>query len=179
MCASMFSLMVMAGDRFFAIMYPMKSRVTRRKVSYLLILVWAAAIAIATPLLFVYYYMERQWKDVLETYCDEKWPMRTMEDNKCDYGMRSKKIYWIIVCAVLNWFPMVCMTLAYTVIVIKLRQHRVGPKLGAASKSTIQERSKRKVGTYLGLRGNNRNTDSKSLVLCFWQDIFMSLLLLL
>ena len=145
MCSSMFTLMVIAGDRFFAIMYPVKSRVTKRKVSVLLILVWTAAIAIATPLLFMYYYMERQWKDVLEMYCDEKWPMRTLEDNTCDYGMFAKKTYWIVVCAVLNWFPMVVMTLAYAIIVIKLRTHRVVPKLGAMSRSSIQERSKRKV----------------------------------
>ena len=145
MCASMFTLIVLAGDRFYAIMFPMHSRVNKRKVSYLLIAVWLASCAIATPLLFVYTYIERQWADVLETYCDERWPMKMVEDNKCDGGLTSKKAYWIVVCCVLNWTPMVCTTLAYTFIVIKLRKHKIGPKLGASTRSTVQQRSKRKV----------------------------------
>ncbi|XP_052778400.1 QRFP-like peptide receptor [Mya arenaria] len=145
MCASMFTLVVIAGDRFYAIMFPMHSRVTKRKVSYLLILVWMASIAIATPLLFMYYYIERQWADVLETYCDEKWPMKTEADGSCDGGLTSKKVYWIVVCGVLNWTPMLIMMLSYTFIVIKLRKHKIGPKLGASSKSSVQQRSTRKV----------------------------------
>ena len=145
MCSSMFTLVVIAGDRFYAIMFPMHSRVTKRKVSYLLIIVWLASIAIATPLPFMFYYIERQWKDVLETYCDEKWPMRLEDDGTCDDGLTSKKAYWIIVCGVLNWTPMLVMTLSYTFIVIKLRKHKIGPKLGASSKSSVQQRSTRKV----------------------------------
>lgn len=145
MCASMFTLVVIAGDRFFAIMYPVQSRVTRRKVSIVLSLVWLLAIAIATPLLFIYFYMERRWLDIDETFCDELWPLRKLPDGTCDQGLTSKKAYWIVVCGVLNWTPMLCMTLAYTIIVIKLRKHKIVPKLGASTKSSIQERSKRRV----------------------------------
>lgn len=147
MCASMFTLLVLAGDRFFAIMYPMKSRVTRRKVSIMLSFVWLLAMAIATPLLFIFYYAERRWKDVNEAFCSEIWPTKVLADGSCDNGLTSKKIYWIIVCAVLNWTPMLFMTVAYTFIVIKLRQHKIVPKLGASSQSSIQERSKRKVSS--------------------------------
>ena len=148
MCASMFTLLVIAGDRFFAIMFPMKSRVTRRKVSIMLSLVWFLSMAIGSPLLFVFQYDERTWLDVKEKFCDGIWPEKVLSDGSCDYGITSKKIYWIIVCAVLNWTPMLFMTVAYTVIVIKLRQHRIVPKLGASSKSTIQEKSKRRVSKY-------------------------------
>ncbi|XP_053391825.1 QRFP-like peptide receptor [Mercenaria mercenaria] len=145
MCASMFTLLVIAGDRFFAIMYPMKSRVTRRKVSIMLSLVWFLAMAIGSPLLFVYHYDERKWLDVKEAFCAGIWPTKVNSDGSCDNGITSKKIYWIIVCGVLNWTPMLFMTLAYTFIVIRLRKHKIVPKLGASSKSSIQERSKRRV----------------------------------
>ena len=146
MCASMFTLSVIASDRFFAIMFPMKSRVTRRKVTLVLSAVWVAAIAIATPLLFMFFYMERRWQDVNEKYCDEKWPMKSTEDGKCDNGLASKQAYWIVVCGILNWTPMLIMTVAYTSIVIKLKKNRIVPNLGASSKSSIQQKSKRKVG---------------------------------
>ncbi|KAL4239893.1 hypothetical protein ACF0H5_000693 [Mactra antiquata] len=149
MCASMFTLMVIAGDRFFAIMYPMKSRVTRRKVSIVLSLVWFTAIAIATPLLFIFYHLERKWLDLKETICAEKWPTKELADGSCDQGLTSKKAYWIVVCGVLNWTPMLCMALAYTFIVVKLQKHKIVPKLGASSKSSVQQRSKRKVVTML------------------------------
>ena len=145
MCASMFTLMVIAGDRFFAIMFPMKSRVTRRKVSVVLIVVWLAAIAIATPLLFMYSYKERRWSDVFERYCDEVWPMKETDDGSCDFGQASKRAYWIVICGVLNWTPMICMMMAYTFIVVKLRKNKIVPKLGASARSTIQQKSKRRV----------------------------------
>ena len=144
----MFTLMVIACDRFFAIMFPMKSRVTRRKVSIVLIAVWIAAIAIASPLLFIYSFLERHWADVYETYCDEIWPMKRTSDGSCDYGQASKQAYWILVCGVLNWTPMICMMMAYTFIVVKLRNHKIVPKLGASAKSTIQQKSKRRVSIH-------------------------------
>lgn len=149
MCSSMFTLMVIAGDRFFAIMFPVKSRVTRRKISLVLAVVWIAAIAIAAPLLFMYAQLERRWADVYETYCDEVWPMTWRSDGTCDRGQSSKKAYWIVVCGVLNWTPMICMMMAYTFIVIKLRKHKIVPKLGASARSTIQQKSKRRVGVFI------------------------------
>ena len=74
--------------------------------------------------------------------------MKYTSDGLCDYGQASKKAYWIVVCGVLNWTPMICMMMAYTFIVVKLRKHKIVPKLGASAKSTIQEKSKRRVGIY-------------------------------
>lgn len=145
MCASVFTLMALAGDRFFAIMFPLKSRVTQRKVSYIIVFVWIWSLAVGAPVLFVYAYSERQWKNFLERFCTDIWPQSVMSDGECDRGLTSKRAYWTLVIVVLNWVPMVMMMISYTVILVKLYQNRIVPSSGALSVSAIQQRSKKKV----------------------------------
>ncbi|XP_061175179.1 neuropeptide FF receptor 2-like [Saccostrea echinata] len=145
MCASVFTLVAIAGDRFFAIVFPLKSRVTQRKVSVIIIVIWLAAIAIALPVLFFYAYMERPWKNFVEKYCTEVWPQILQSDGTCDQGKSSRKAYWICLLVVLNWVPMLLMMIAYTVIFIKLRKTRRVSKTGRLSMSVVQQRSKKKV----------------------------------
>ncbi|XP_071107553.1 QRFP-like peptide receptor [Haliotis cracherodii] len=145
MCASVFTLMAIAGDRFFAIIFPLKSRVTQRKVSVVIVLVWLSSAAIGIPSLLVYTYNERHWKNHLERFCTDVWPVQVTSDGVCDNGLTSKRAYWTLVVVVLNWVPMIVMTIAYTVIVLKLRFNRIVPSSGELSLSAIQQRSKRKV----------------------------------
>lgn len=145
MCASVFTLVAIAGDRFFAIVFPLKSRVTQRKVSVIIIVIWLAAIAIGLPVLFFYAYTERQWKNFVEKYCTEVWPQVLQSDGTCDQGKRSRKAYWICLLVVLNWVPMVLMMVAYFVIFIKLRKSRRVSKTGRLTISAVQQRSKKKV----------------------------------
>ena len=145
MCASVFTLVAIAGDRFFAIVFPLKSRVTQRKVSVIIIVIWLAAIAIGLPVLFFYAYTERPWKNFVEKYCTEVWPQVLQSDGNCDQGKRSRKAYWICLLVVLNWVPMLLMMVAYTVIFIKLRKSRRVSRTGRLSISAVQQRSKKKV----------------------------------
>ena len=145
MCASVFTLVAIAGDRFFAIMFPLKSRVTQRKVSVMIIIIWLAAISIGMPVLFFYSYGERQWKNFFEAYCLEVWPQIRRSDGECDTGLTSRSAYWICVLVVLNWIPMLVMMVTYTVILVRLRRSRKVARCGRLSISAIQQRSKRKV----------------------------------
>lgn len=77
MVASVMTLMAIAGDRFFAIIFPLKARVTERRVGVVVILIWLSALGIGLPPLFFYTYTERQWKDYLETFCTDVWPVTT------------------------------------------------------------------------------------------------------
>ena len=77
MVASVMTLMAIAGDRFFAIIFPLRARVTERRVGVVVTLVWLSALAIGLPPLFFYTYTERQWKDYLETFCTDVWPVTT------------------------------------------------------------------------------------------------------
>lgn len=145
MCASVFTLVAIAGDRFFAIVFPLKSRVTQRKVSVIIIVIWLAALAIALPVLFFYAYTERPWKNFIEKFCTEVWPQVLQSDGTCDQGKTSRKAYWICLLVVLNWVPMLLMMIAYTVIFVKLRKSRRVSRTGRLSMSAVQQRSKKKV----------------------------------
>nr|KAG5704165.1 hypothetical protein BaRGS_009695 [Batillaria attramentaria] len=109
MVASVMTLMAIAGDRFFAIIFPLKSRVTERRVSFVVIFIWLSALGIGLPPLFFYTYTERQWKDYLESFCTDVWPAVVSDDGECDQGLTSKQAYWTVVSVVLNWLPMAVM----------------------------------------------------------------------
>lgn len=144
MCASIFTLVAIASDRFYAIMFPLKSRITQRRVSLIMCIIWASSAAIGTPALFFYKYTERQWKDFRERFCSDVWPQTRDSDGDCDEGYMSKSTYWIFVLVVLNWFPMVIMLVVYTIILVRLGKKRIIPSSGALSSSAIQQRSKQK-----------------------------------
>ncbi|XP_050409422.1 trissin receptor-like [Patella vulgata] len=144
MCASTFTLLVIAGDRFFAIIYPLNARVTQRKVSVMVIGIWLSAIAVGSAPLFTYTYKERTWKNYVEKFCTDVWPTYTIKE-KCDNGLTSKRAFWTMVSVVLNWVPMIVMTILYTIIILNLRFNRVVPSSGELSLSAIQRRSKSKV----------------------------------
>ncbi|XP_033749044.1 QRFP-like peptide receptor [Pecten maximus] len=145
MCASVFTLMALAGDRFFAIMFPLKSRVTQRKVSIVAVLVWLCATSIGMPVLFVYTYTERHWSDFTEKFCTDVWPGVREADGDCDSGRQSRRAFWTCVVVVLNWIPMLVMTITYTVLFVRLRKQKIVPSTGSISISTVQQRSKKKV----------------------------------
>ncbi|CAC5402403.1 NPFFR2 [Mytilus coruscus] len=145
MCASIFTLVAIAGDRFFAIMFPLKSRITQRRVSFVMVIIWTCAAAIGMPALFFYKYTKRQWKDFLERFCSDVWPQTRNSDGECDNGYRSKSAYWVCVLVVLNWIPMVIMIVMYTIILVRLGKRKIIPSSGALSTSAIQQRSKRKL----------------------------------
>lgn len=145
MCASVFTLMAIAGDRFFAITFPIKSRMSPRNVTVVNGVVWVSAAVIGSPALFVYTYTERQWENYKEMFCsDNDWPAKEV-DKICDWGLSYKKAFWTIVCVVLNWVPMVVMTILYSIILVQLRYNRIMPSSGALSISARQQKSKRKV----------------------------------
>ncbi|GFN91874.1 neuropeptide ff receptor 2 [Plakobranchus ocellatus] len=138
-----FTMMAIAGDRFFAIVFPFKARVTQSKVKIVLAFVWLCAISISIPPLVFYKYFERRWKDYTETFCTDIWP-----DNNCDFGVKAERAYWTVVVAVLNWLPMLMMTINYSVIIHRLRFTRVVHG-GSNSMTAIQKRSARRVVTMM------------------------------
>ncbi|XP_060064131.1 QRFP-like peptide receptor [Ylistrum balloti] len=145
MCASVFTLMALACDRFFAIMFPLKSRVTQRKVSIVAVFVWLSSISIGIPVLFVYTYTERKWSDFTEKFCTDVWPAVQEADGDCDSGRQSRRAFWTCVVVVLNWIPLVVMTITYSVLFVRLRKQKIVPSTGSISMSSVQQKSKKKV----------------------------------
>ncbi|CAG5115685.1 unnamed protein product, partial [Candidula unifasciata] len=144
MCALSFTMVAIAGDRFFAVMYPLKARVTNSKVKYVLVIVWTTAIAVAVPLFVYNKYSERQWANHLEKFCDSVWPMFVLPNGKCDFGETSQMAYYIVVLAALNWFPMAAMTVSYAIIIYRLQWGRDASSFGHNA-PVVQRRSTKKV----------------------------------
>ncbi|XP_035825028.1 substance-K receptor [Aplysia californica] len=144
MCAISFTMMAIAGDRFFAIVFPLRARVTQSKVKFVIAVVWLCAVSIGIPPLVFYTYTERRWANYVETFCADIWPMIERSDGTCDKGQVSERVYWTVIVAVLNWIPMLMMSINYTVIIHRLQFSRVAHN-GNDSMSAVQRRSARRV----------------------------------
>ncbi|CAH1794955.1 unnamed protein product [Owenia fusiformis] len=142
MCASVFTLSVISVDRFFAIVLPLKPRITKhkRKALVLITSIWTMAVIIASPLLVVFTYYEIQWKDYTERICEDRWP-------SCESFIvpLSKKFYWSFVIVVFAWVPMVSMSVLYGVMVHKLTTDQLGPTSMLSRQSLIQTNARKKM----------------------------------
>ena len=97
-------------------------------------------------------------------------PFLRIQEHNCDHGVRAERAYWTVVVAVLNWLPMVMMTINYSVIIHRLSFTRVVHS-GSDTMTALQKRSARRVsvpGVHLGGGGGGvqswRKTHCTSLV---------------
>lgn len=74
-----------------------------------MVLIWVAGISIASPLSVYRTYEERQWKNLVETYCAE--------------NTEILPVYWHVLVAFLVWFPLVIMIICYSAIFWKLDRY--------------------------------------------------------
>jgi len=68
------TLTLIACDRFFGIVFAMKARVTERRSTLLIALVWILAVVLSSPILVYRRQFVRQWLDHTEIWCDDTWP---------------------------------------------------------------------------------------------------------
>ena len=74
MTASVFFLVVIAYDRFLAILFPLSRRITRHTAVVIIGFVWAASAGAALPYLFVFEKRQIEWSNGTEVWCEEVWP---------------------------------------------------------------------------------------------------------
>ncbi|KAL4240043.1 alpha1-adrenergic receptor [Mactra antiquata] len=145
--ASVLSLTLIAYDRFFGIVFALKAHMTSRKARFSIAIIWICSFAIAAPLLWFRELKERQWRDYTERWCDDTWPVETKTIPGSNYTMSympSRTIYFTFVSAVLYFFPMIVMSIAYSVIIKKLRSARI-PGEHVDAGFAAQQKRKRKV----------------------------------
>lgn len=103
------NLCAISYDRLTAIVLPLENRITMKKIKIAMIVIWVAGAVLASPLLIYRNYEERQWKNLLETYCAE--------------NNEILPIYWHVLIAVLVWMPLCVMIFCYSLIFWKLDRY--------------------------------------------------------
>nr|XP_002742108.1 PREDICTED: neuropeptide FF receptor 1-like [Saccoglossus kowalevskii] len=134
---SILTLTVIAGDRFFAIIFPLMWRETKARTCVVAILVvWAASFSINLPLFLVMDYEEFVWDDgVSQNICWEHWPSGEWQ--------RRYSVALFIFTYIL---PLVIMIFAYGSIGRKLWTKK-GPSAKRKDSSNAKEKAKRKLSS--------------------------------
>ncbi|KAJ8023174.1 Tachykinin-like peptides receptor 86C [Holothuria leucospilota] len=140
---SILTLTVVAGDRCFAIVYPLQSRVvksSRALVIFAIFLVWAVAIALNVPIILYTRYVSFLWHDgVHQILSLQHWCTEDREENKTILTFYTTFLF------ILTYvIPLVIMLIAYILIAKTLNSRGAGLECT----TTAQDKSKRKVGFY-------------------------------
>lgn len=145
--ASVLTLTLIAYDRFFGIVFAMKAHMSERKAKTSIIVVWLCSVIVGSPLLFFRILNKRQWKDHLELWCDDEWPVEQILDpttNTTRTEMPWRTAYYTGVSVVLFFMPMLVMSVAYSVIIWTLKT-QTAPGENVPRNNSGQNRARKKV----------------------------------
>ena len=129
---SILSLTAITCDRFFAILFPLKQIITKRALPFILVFIWVASIAFASPMIYA--------QDLVTisgtTYCVEMWkPPFHAED--------SPMHYTIILFVGLYALPLVTMAVMYSAIIWKLWTRNIpGNRTSDSEKQSLGQKKK-------------------------------------
>ncbi|XP_067142649.1 QRFP-like peptide receptor [Centruroides vittatus] len=147
LASSVLTLSAIACDRFVAIIFPLHTRITKQRTSFVITTIWIVSMASAVPFLIYREQKELQWENIVQKICSEKWPPVTTYDedlNKCVTHYPSKKFYYLFITVCLFFMPIMIMLTAYTLIVWKLWISEL-PGNKTTANVTMQHRAKKKV----------------------------------
>ncbi|XP_071128533.1 substance-P receptor-like [Mytilus edulis] len=143
--ASVLSLTLIAYDRFFGIVFALRAHMTTRRAKTSLIFIWICSAGIASPTLITRQLKVRVWSNHTEQWCDDVWPTMTENiGNMTMSSMPSRTAYYVSVSVILYFFPMLIMTLAYSIIIIKLWSSTI-PGEKVDRRMEAQSRTRKKV----------------------------------
>ncbi|XP_034314832.2 substance-P receptor isoform X1 [Magallana gigas] len=143
--ASVLSLTQIAYDRFFGIVFALRARMTERRASISLVIIWIFSIIVALPVLIYRQLKSREWLDHTERWCDDDWPVEEeVVGNFTRTTMPLRTAYFVSVSVVLYFIPMVVMSLAYGVIILKLKTTHIPGEI-MDKRDEQQAKTKRKI----------------------------------
>jgi len=128
-CGSVFTNMAIGIDRFMAVMFPLRSRLTKKRARYVIMLIWLACMAVSS----VQFQVAGTYDNSGRTVCTEMW-----SDEK------QRKIYTVSVFVITYVVPLVILSITYTIVGILLWK-RTSPGNRDHARDMQQLRSKRKV----------------------------------
>ncbi|XP_062604246.1 substance-P receptor-like isoform X2 [Saccostrea cucullata] len=143
--ASVLSLTQIAYDRFFGIVFALRARMTERRASISLVIIWIFSVIVGIPVLFFRQLKSREWMDHTELWCDDNWPVEIeVVANVTRYTMPLRTAYFVSVSVVLYFIPMVVMSIAYGVIILKLKTTHIPGEI-MDKRDEQQAKTKRKI----------------------------------
>lgn len=129
--ASIGTLLAITSDRYRAIAYPMKPRLSGKKVKIILAIIWITSLLICFPLIFV---AGEQRPAPGKVYCDEEWP-----------GPIYAKIYWNFIFVIQYVLPLAIIVVLAALIAVKIRQNnamQMLPKSSQVVAAAVRQRMK-------------------------------------
>lgn len=165
--SSVLTLTVISIERFFAIVFPLRGKMSIMVTGLLIALSWLVSAAIAAPQLFVRQVLTYEYSNRNDVFCVEIWP-KVYKNTACVGHEPWKTVYYTIEGIVMYVIPVVIMIGAYSVIAFKLLLRRV-PGNTIGSRTSSQDRTRKKVST---TRVFNRqmNNVCKKRVLLSWRE---------
>nr|XP_046919642.1 QRFP-like peptide receptor isoform X1 [Dermatophagoides farinae] len=145
--SSVLSLSAIACDRYMAIIYPLRTRVTKQRTGIVITVIWIVSLIISIPFYYSRRYETVKWIDYTQTTCMEDWPYTmtySENDGGCVKKHTMKTFYYTLVTTTLFFAPVLIMITAYSAIIWILWGSRLP---GEANESNLrhQKKSKRKV----------------------------------
>lgn len=129
--ASIGTLLAITSDRYRAIAYPMKPRLSGKKVKIILAVIWISSFLICVPLIFV---AGEQRPAPGKVYCDEEWPEPIYA-----------KIYWNFIFVIQYVLPLAIIVVLAVLIAVKIRQNnamQMLPKSSQVIAAAVRQRMK-------------------------------------
>ena len=131
LCASIGTLLAITCDRYRAIAYPMKPRLSGKKVKIILAVIWISSLVICFPLIFVAGEIRPAPGQV---YCDETWPDKIYFE-----------IYWNFIFVIQYFLPLTMIAVLAVLIAVKIRQNNAMhllPKSSQVIAAAVRQRMK-------------------------------------
>nr|XP_022309956.1 neuropeptide FF receptor 2-like [Crassostrea virginica] len=141
--SSVITLTSLSIERLLIVMFPMKGRLSRNMLTFLVVFSWVAALGTSAPNLKVRKKLEIQWRNRKDVWCDEIWP-RFYTDTKCNSDQPGRKSYYVFLSIFMYFIPIVIMVVAYGLIGFKLFRRRI-PGNGMNHVNCVHDNARRKV----------------------------------
>lgn len=129
-CGSVFTNMAIGIDRFMAVTFPLRSRLTKKRAKYVICVIWIGSIAISSVQFKVALPVELPGGVI---HCQEHWD-----------DMEYRKIYTVSLFVITYLIPLLILSITYSIVGILLWK-RITPGNRDHARDMQQLRSKRKV----------------------------------
>ena len=143
--ASVGFLALIAVDRFFAIVLPLKMGISRVTMAAIISAAWCGAIGVGIPQVIYRRRREIFWYNRHEVWCEEAWPrfQYLTDEGICLGDMSTRRTYYAIYTVLFYFIPILAISVIYVTITCKLWRRLPQKSHGAQVEAMHQKIRKR------------------------------------